>query len=450
MQKQIVAAILMMCPALVAAEPFELLTGVDATKYPGAARSLTGDPGPGYPDANDGDRLAGTADVGAVVPNYTSGTPLFAPNEFGALSFIYRRGTLPFGGFFPLLGIEFIGGPLLDMDGDPNLPRTLIPSVSATTTAIPDTSSFVDLAFDLEAGTVTLENVDATTTNEGGSGQSSLVMTTVLTLAGAADDGQPGDPINPAFDTRVGTVTAIGGLSGTLSGVYAIDGLGFEIWQDSIDPASSSVADLGTIQQFGTLSGWMIQRDPNTGNFPTLSGEGLSTIWPAVATPPVSAITTATGVAPSVMIGTASGTDDYTAAGNGGLALTDFGGDLGAYLDTVVIPLLPASKSRLIYLEAAGFGVNNSFDPIFGDTIGYDIVLIGAADTPCGYASPGDSNCSGSVDAFDIDPFVTALLRPEDWKATQPCNYLCANDLNQDGLVDAFDIDPFINLLLGQ
>ena len=41
-----------------------------------------------------------------------------------------------------------------------------------------------------------------------------------------------------------------------------------------------------------------------------------------------------------------------------------------------MLPLVDPLSQRIVYLESAGFGMNNSFDPIFGDTTGYDAVLI--------------------------------------------------------------------------
>ncbi len=62
---------------------------------------------------------------------------------------------------------------------------------------------------------------------------------------------------------------------------------------------------------------------------------------------------------------------------------------------------------------------------------------------------PGDTNCDGVVNAFDIDPFVLALTDPAAYGAAQPgCNLLSA-DCNGDGEVNAFDIDPFVELLAG-
>ena len=60
-----------------------------------------------------------------------------------------------------------------------------------------------------------------------------------------------------------------------------------------------------------------------------------------------------------------------------------------------------------------------------------------------------DMNCDGAVDAFDIDPFIIALLNPATYAESFPnCNRDLA-DMNQDGGVNAFDIDPFIAALLG-
>ena len=57
----------------------------------------------------------------------------------------------------------------------------------------------------------------------------------------------------------------------------------------------------------------------------------------------------------------------------------------------------------------------------------------------------GDLNCDGSVDAFDIEPFVRAMFDPESYGSTN-CDPTLA-DLNGDGRVDAFDIEPFLEVL---
>jgi len=68
----------------------------------------------------------------------------------------------------------------------------------------------------------------------------------------------------------------------------------------------------------------------------------------------------------------------------------------------------------------------------------------------CSLFGPGDMNCDGLVNAFDIDPFVLALTDSAAYAAQYPdCNYL-NGDINGDGLVNAFDIDPFVLLLTGR
>ncbi len=62
---------------------------------------------------------------------------------------------------------------------------------------------------------------------------------------------------------------------------------------------------------------------------------------------------------------------------------------------------------------------------------------------------PGDLNCDGAINAFDIDPFVLALTDPAGYAVQYPdCDVMLA-DINDDEAVDAFDIDPFIDLLTG-
>lgn len=369
-------------------DKYTLLTGVDKGRYPGVSRLVAPVPGPGFPGTfNDGDRLAGTTDVGPTVNFVGLGTPMFQPNQFGSLSMLFKRGSIPAGGSnrVPILGIDFLGGPRLDLDGDLNNGvRSLVPLIGETPAKIPGVKSFMEMEFDTANGVVEFVDVDALGTNEGGPNIQAEIATVVLTVAGTNPDGTRAAPPNPAWDTRIGLLTAFAGTSGTLSSVYAIDDLQVELWYDSIDPASASYDTLGTFQYFANFRGWMIERDPQTGDFPTLAGEGLgSTLWPLVDTSQVNNVfNTAQGLAGgTATIRNGVTADVYTAAGNGGLALADFGGDLGAYLDAVVVPLVGANARRFVYLESAGFGVNNSPDPVFTDTIGYDVVLIGAERT---------------------------------------------------------------------
>ncbi|HOO15815.1 MAG: dockerin type I repeat-containing protein [Phycisphaerae bacterium] len=61
----------------------------------------------------------------------------------------------------------------------------------------------------------------------------------------------------------------------------------------------------------------------------------------------------------------------------------------------------------------------------------------------------GDINCDGSVNVFDIDPFVQALTDPAGFLGALPGCTIENADINRDGSVDVFDIDPFVLLLTG-
>lgn len=54
---------------------------------------------------------------------------------------------------------------------------------------------------------------------------------------------------------------------------------------------------------------------------------------------------------------------------------------------------------------------------------------------------PCDMNCDGTIDAFDIEPFLGILFGGD-----PPCDP-CTGDANGDGGVDAFDIEPFLSCL---
>jgi hypothetical protein len=62
-------------------------------------------------------------------------------------------------------------------------------------------------------------------------------------------------------------------------------------------------------------------------------------------------------------------------------------------------------------------------------------------------AGPGDMNCDGEINVFDIDPFVLALTDAAAYGAQYPNCIISNGDINGDGLVNAFDIAPFVELL---
>ena len=59
----------------------------------------------------------------------------------------------------------------------------------------------------------------------------------------------------------------------------------------------------------------------------------------------------------------------------------------------------------------------------------------------------GAVNCDGNVDAFDIEPFLTALFDPDAYAAEYPNCDVAQADMNLDGSVNAFDIEPFLAVL---
>ena len=372
--------ILLASPALGLSQDFQLLTGLNPGNAPGAPRNVVPSTplAPPFPPGFggtflDGDRLARPAG-GTPDPWQGDGTPLFSTNQFGALSFMFRRGSVPLGPGqqLPIMGIDYLGGPLLDLDGDLNNgSRSLVPVTGQNAVAIPSSRSSLSLSFDKANNAVTLDRLDVTGTNSGASGLDARFGVTVNTLAGTQPDGSQGGPINPSVDTRQGTLVPLA------SGVTQITDLGYELWQDSLGP-SSTASTLGTLQNLGSTRGWLIERDTN-GNFPTLAGLGLgSTLWPLVNSADVGQTFNAANNPGTPLFTVTDGLPDdiFSGLGNGGLALTDFGGDLGAYLDGVVVPLIDPLSASFVYLESAGFGNSNSADPVFNATNGYDVVLV--------------------------------------------------------------------------
>ena len=59
---------------------------------------------------------------------------------------------------------------------------------------------------------------------------------------------------------------------------------------------------------------------------------------------------------------------------------------------------------------------------------------------PC---NPCDTNCDGSIDLTDVEPFIALLL-----EGGKPCS-ACAGDTTGDGSVDLTDVEGFIERLLG-
>ncbi len=58
-----------------------------------------------------------------------------------------------------------------------------------------------------------------------------------------------------------------------------------------------------------------------------------------------------------------------------------------------------------------------------------------------------DVNCDGSVNGFDVDPFVLAISDPERFAEAYPACDIEAADTNQDGSIDGHDIERFVTRL---
>lgn len=103
------------------------------------------------------------------------------------------------------------------------------------------------------------------------------------------------------------------------------------------------------------------------------------------------------------------------------------------------------------FLYASWFGslrlynVNNFANPVLLSSV---VATCAATCAGGGTASSvrGDANCDGTVNNFDIDAFVLALLSPAAYQAQFPgC---LGADVDGDGRVTNFDTDPFTTLLM--
>ena len=92
--------------------------------------------------------------------------------------------------------------------------------------------------------------------------------------------------------------------------------------------------------------------------------------------------------------------------------------------------------------DAFEFKVGDGGTPPLGGESGTALVSIWVL-------RPGDLNCDGAVNFFDIDAFVLAITSPTGYEVEYPdCNIL-NGDCNFDGSVNFFDIDAFVELVIG-
>ena len=120
-------------------------------------------------------------------------------------------------------------------------------------------------------------------------------------------------------------------------------------------------------------------------------------------------------------------------------------------------PEPPALEAHIVlWLDADGYGQASATDITFGtveippwgvvEIVG---VYMEGTVTVQPLAYYGDMDCDGTLDSFDIDPFVLALTDPAGYAAAYPDCDRARADCNQDGAVNAFDIDPFVARLTG-
>ncbi|MEM7245331.1 MAG: hypothetical protein AAF533_08300 [Acidobacteriota bacterium] len=324
------------------------------------------DPGPS--DVYRGDRLTGTDDDLAPADEAPAQETILLPNEFGSFSFAISPllpqpfADMPFINFGPsAVGVGYLGGPRLDLDGDAAPPRSFVPVLdemgdAVTPAILPGIGSYLTLS--LGDSDVEVVEMDITRTSD----------------VGLQDFGVG---VGVLGDDR-----AAGSLSSTAFG-QRIDGLFFEWYEDDISANASGAAWLGAFQRFGNYDGWIIERD-GSGDFPTLAGLGLSSRFPdanpgdvgtvAARVPeslfgPVAVIEGLEFVVPPVPVPPATPR---------GADLAGLGGDFGLYIDTVVAPAVPDDCDYILVLQSVGYGINNTFDPVFGSTIGYDDVFFAA------------------------------------------------------------------------
>ncbi len=102
-----------------------------------------------------------------------------------------------------------------------------------------------------------------------------------------------------------------------------------------------------------------------------------------------------------------------------------------------------AELRRALFETADYYVANGMPDP--ESHRGYGVINVAdAAD----YRHPGDLNCDAAIDAFDIEPFIAALVDPQGYEIAWPDCDIDLADMNRDGAVDAFDVEPFIARLL--
>jgi predicted outer membrane repeat protein len=125
-------------------------------------------------------------------------------------------------------------------------------------------------------------------------------------------------------------------------------------------------------------------------------------------------------------------------------------GDPNTYVDndyrlSATSPGIDAGDPNFVITPEAGRDLDGNYRLVDGD--GLARIDMGAYEYDS--APPGDLNCDGVVDAFDISAFILALTNPAAYDAQFSDCHAILGDASFDGAVDAFDISAFIEFLTG-
>jgi hypothetical protein len=132
-----------------------------------------------------------------------------------------------------------------------------------------------------------------------------------------------------------------------------------------------------------------------------------------------------------------------------------YGGAARAHADTFDLSWFTVDGGGGMFSTGGSFGLSGSIgqpDASSTPMTGGNFELIGGFWASVPGFQPGDLNCDGLLNTFDIDPFVLALTSAPGFAAYQAvypdCDGMLA-DVNCDGYVNTFDIDPFVLCLTG-
>lgn len=114
----------------------------------------------------------------------------------------------------------------------------------------------------------------------------------------------------------------------------------------------------------------------------------------------------------------------------------------------------PLAPAEVAWFDTDPSGDAPSFNSLWGNYPYFPNGIVIGSDIEKGLfvwrilPRPGDANCDGSLNGFDIETFVLAVSDPAGYAALYPqCSADGAADLNGDGSINGLDIEPFIALL---